>query len=298
MASPARGSCHRASASSSPWSAWSAVWFVPRERAGAWVGVLSVVGLAVAPHLRAAVPRAGDARHPARGCPDRRDLHRDVLLRRGVGRDRSSSPSRCAGRGSRGDVPAARHRPGDRGNTARRMTPHAAIGIEPGQQVRAAPRRPARPPHARTTGQVLLPPARAAALPGGRRLEHGLRVRRVGADAVPARRLPELPRHHRAVVADRGAQRLPRLPLHRVPQPGFGAQGAAALLARLRRGAPREPRPAAHRPAGAAVQHLRRPGAVHRRRRRLQLPGPQVLQLPRRACAETPATRPPTIPRP
>ena len=66
-------------------------------------------------------------------------------------------------------------------------------------------------------------------------------------DAVPARRLPALPRRRGAVVADRRAQRLPRLSLHRVPQPGLGDQGAASLLRRLLSDAPGEPRAAASR---------------------------------------------------
>ena len=43
--------------------------------------------VAVAPHLRAAVPRARDAPHPARGGPDGGDLHRDLLVRGRVGGD-------------------------------------------------------------------------------------------------------------------------------------------------------------------------------------------------------------------
>ncbi len=85
--------------------------------------------------------------------------------------------------------------------------------------------------------QALRPPPGAGALPRGRWLEHGLRVRCLGAHAVRPRRPPSLPRHRGPVLADRRAERLPWLSLHRVPEPGFGAQGASPLLARLPRDA-------------------------------------------------------------
>ena len=66
----------------------------------------------------------------------------------------------------------------------------------------------------------------------------------------------------RPVVADRRAERLPGLSLHRVPQPGLSGQGAAALSRGLLSDAPGEPRAAAGCPAGAATQHLCRPGLV------------------------------------
>jgi hypothetical protein len=66
------------------------------------------------------------------------------------------------------------------------------------------------------------------------------------------------------------------------PQPGSGAQGASALLTRIPCDARCEPRAAARRPQGDAVQHLRGSGALHRLSGRLQLPRPQVLQFPGR----------------
>ena len=177
-----RGSCRRASARRGRRLPRGGL--VRPARAGGRVDRRPVGGrLAVAPHLRTAVPRAGDARSSGarRRSSPRSSSRRTPTRGRGPGSSSSRSRSRRAS--SAAERLAATSEP-------RRMTPMQPSASSPGELVRAAPRRPARPPHARTTGQVLFPPARAAAVPRGRRLEHGLRIRRVGPHAVPARRLP------------------------------------------------------------------------------------------------------------
>ena len=64
-----------------------AVWFAPRRDPAPWVGVLSTIG-SLSLHLRAAVPRPRHAQGPDRGGTHRGHLHRVVLVRGRVGRDR------------------------------------------------------------------------------------------------------------------------------------------------------------------------------------------------------------------
>jgi len=65
VASRSSASCNSVSATSSSRLS-RAVWFGPRERAGAWIGVCPCRRVAVAPHLRTAVPRARRCSSPSR----------------------------------------------------------------------------------------------------------------------------------------------------------------------------------------------------------------------------------------
>ena len=166
------------------------------------------------------------------------------------------------------------------------------------EQVREAPRWAARSSRSWTTRQVLLPPPGAAALPRGRWLEHGLRVRRwallqyllgdhlhylvVVVLSWPIAVLNAYLGYRYVVFRSRGPvlRELPRFSL--------------VYLVDARR----EPRAAARRPAGAAVQHLRGPGALHRRSWSSAATWATSTTASAADIAETPATRPRTIPLP